>query len=66
MVHGTLHLLGFDHQDDAGAGAMEDLERACLAVLRIPDPYASEVAPDPDDQDLAARPRGAQHAWEAV
>jgi probable rRNA maturation factor len=62
VVHGTLHLLGFDHQDDAGARAMEDLERAILADLRVPDPYA----PDHDDEDVAARSSGGQHAREAV
>lgn len=62
VVHGTLHLLGFDHEDDAGARAMEDLERAILADLRVPDPYA----PDLDDQDVAARSSDAKHAQEAV
>jgi probable rRNA maturation factor len=62
VVHGTLHLLGFDHQDDAGARAMEDLERAILADLRVPDPYA----PDSDDEDIAAPSRGEHHAREAV
>jgi len=40
IVHGTLHLLGFDHIDDAEADAMEELERAALAKLGIDDPYA--------------------------
>lgn len=40
VVHGVLHLLGFDHQDDAEAEEMEALERAVLAALGIPDPYA--------------------------
>jgi probable rRNA maturation factor len=40
VVHGTLHLLGHDHEDDAEAEAMEALERAALARLAIPDPYA--------------------------
>jgi probable rRNA maturation factor len=62
VVHGTLHLLGFDHQNEAGAHAMEDLERAILADLRVPDPYA----PDDDDEDIAARSSGDQHAREAV
>jgi probable rRNA maturation factor len=62
VVHGTLHLLGFDHQDDAGAGAMEDLERAILADLLIPDPYVQ----DSDDEDIAAPSRGDHHAREAV
>lgn len=39
VVHGTLHLLGFDHQGDAEAEAMEDLERQILAGLGIADPY---------------------------
>jgi probable rRNA maturation factor len=65
-VHGTLHLLGFDHQDEAGARAMEDLERAILADLRIPDPYAPDSDPDPDDEGIAARSRGDHHAREAV
>ena len=38
-VHGFLHLLGYDHQSDAAADAMEDLERKILARLGIPDPY---------------------------
>jgi len=39
-VHGTLHLLGLDHVEDADAEAMEGLERQILAGLGIPDPYA--------------------------
>lgn len=39
-VHGTLHLLGFDHIDEAEAEAMEARERAILAGLGIADPYA--------------------------
>jgi probable rRNA maturation factor len=40
LVHGLLHLVGFDHQDDAEAAAMESLETAVLAELGIADPYA--------------------------
>lgn len=39
IVHGALHLIGFDHIDDVEAEAMEDLERAALAALGIDDPY---------------------------
>jgi len=39
-VHGFLHLLGQDHDDDRNAEAMEGLERAILARLGIADPYA--------------------------
>lgn len=40
-VHGVLHLLGYDHIGDDEAEAMEGLERAVLAGLGIPDPYAA-------------------------
>jgi probable rRNA maturation factor len=39
-VHGFLHLLGYDHQSDAEAAAMERLEVAILARLGVADPYA--------------------------
>jgi probable rRNA maturation factor len=38
-VHGFLHLLGYDHESEPEAEAMEQQERAILARLRIPDPY---------------------------
>ena len=40
VVHGALHLLGFDHINDDEAEEMEALERALLARLDIADPYA--------------------------
>ena len=40
VVHGTLHLLGYDHLDDLEAERMEQLERDALASLDIDDPYA--------------------------
>lgn len=40
IVHGLLHLLGYDHQGDAEAEAMEEIERAALASIGIDDPYA--------------------------
>jgi probable rRNA maturation factor len=39
-VHGFLHLIGYDHENDGDAEAMETLERQILAQLGIPDPYA--------------------------
>jgi len=39
VIHGTLHLLGYDHSDDAEAEAMEALETRLLAQLDIPAPY---------------------------
>jgi len=44
-VHGLLHLLGFDHEDDAMAQDMEALETAILATLGVPDPYAAQTTP---------------------
>ena len=40
-VHGVLHLLGWDHQDERDADCMEALERQILAGLGIEDPYLS-------------------------
>jgi probable rRNA maturation factor len=39
-VHGFLHLIGHDHEQDQDADAMESLEREILSQLGIPDPYA--------------------------
>ena len=39
-VHGALHLLGFDHVRETDAESMERRERAILAELGVPDPYA--------------------------
>jgi probable rRNA maturation factor len=43
-VHGFLHLAGHDHEADAEAAAMEQLERAILARLGVPDPYGAHDA----------------------
>jgi probable rRNA maturation factor len=40
VVHGVLHLLGYDHEDEEEAEIMEARERQILAKLGIPDPYA--------------------------
>lgn len=44
VAHGVLHLLGYDHIGDAEADEMEGLERAVLAGLGVPDPYAADRA----------------------
>jgi probable rRNA maturation factor len=49
LVHGVLHLLGYDHCSDAEAEAMEARERAILGRLDMPDPY--------DERDLALSAR---------
>ena len=43
-VHGFLHLIGYDHEKDDDAEAMEALEQQILAQLGIPDPYADRDA----------------------
>lgn len=45
VIHGCLHLLGYDHIEDAEAEEMEALERQLLAELGHPDPYA-ELSPE--------------------
>jgi probable rRNA maturation factor len=41
IVHGALHLLGYDHETDDEAEAMEAIEREILALRGVADPYAS-------------------------
>lgn len=41
VIHGVLHLIGFDHINDDEAEEMEALECAILSRLNIPDPYQS-------------------------
>lgn len=52
LIHGTLHLLGYDHIEPAQAARMEALESAILRELGFPTPY--EVPEDPDDQRSSA------------
>ena len=44
LVHGFLHLAGFDHEDDDDAEEMEALETEILASIGIADPYREAVA----------------------
>ena len=46
LVHGVLHLLGYDHVEDEDAALMERREVEILAALGVPDPYAEG---NPDD-----------------
>ncbi len=59
LVHGVLHLLGYNHDEDTAAHVMEDLERAILAGLGIPDPYAER---GPDELTPATASGVAPHA----
>lgn len=43
LVHGMLHLLGYDHESDDDAEVMEDFEREILETLDIKDPYLDEI-----------------------
>jgi probable rRNA maturation factor len=45
-VHGFLHLIGYDHENDGEAEEMETLETEILAQLGIPDPYADRERMD--------------------
>jgi probable rRNA maturation factor len=54
-VHGVLHLLGYDHQDEAEAASMETLEVQILTGLGYPDPY--QLAGSPDRTDAQADDR---------
>ena len=47
VIHGVLHLLGYDHLDDADADRMEAVERTILARLNIADPYAGDDHVEP-------------------
>jgi len=43
VVHGVLHLLGYDHQETADVDIMEGLEREVLASLNFTDPYEEGI-----------------------
>jgi probable rRNA maturation factor len=49
VVHGVLHLLGRDHEDDAEAEEMEAEEREILAQIGVTDPYAADSSVDGQD-----------------
>ncbi|MGQ9366261.1 rRNA maturation RNase YbeY [Azospirillum sp. ST 5-10] len=57
VVHGTLHLLGYDHEDDAEADEMERREVEVLAGLGVADPYAGAPPSGSSDPPLSTQPQ---------
>ncbi len=55
VIHGCLHLLGFDHIDDDEAEEMEALERTLLAELGYPDPYADDDSEEPHHSETPSK-----------
>ena len=53
LVHGALHLFGYDHLDDDGAREMETLEVRILASRGIGDPYEMQNRGSADDMPIA-------------
>ena len=49
MVHGTLHLLGFDHENDSDAAVMENLEIQILTDHGLANPYSDSVGESPQE-----------------
>jgi len=43
VIHGFLHIFGYDHINDKDAEIMENLERRSLAELGLPDPYQVQL-----------------------
>ena len=43
VIHGTLHLLGYDHIEDDEADEMESLEKVIMSSLGYPDPYQDDA-----------------------
>ncbi|RMQ96703.1 Endoribonuclease YbeY [Pseudomonas savastanoi pv. glycinea] len=55
VIHGCLHLLGYDHIDDEEAEEMEALERTLLEELGYPDPYADDEHDEPPHSAIPSK-----------
>lgn len=51
LIHGTLHLLGYDHIHDDEANVMEALETRLLAQLGFPNPYEEDASQDASEKE---------------
>jgi probable rRNA maturation factor len=60
VVHGVLHLLGYDHETEPDAADMEGVEVAALAALGIPDPYRSARSGRPSPAEEPPQPAAAR------
>jgi probable rRNA maturation factor len=58
-VHGYLHLIGYDHQDDAQANAMEALESKIMMRMQLPDPWQDSDKDTDKDHEAARKQSGA-------
>ncbi len=56
VVHGLLHLLGYNHETEAEASAMEALETRVLVRLGVADPYATDAGAEIQDLRKPAAP----------
>lgn len=54
VVHGVLHLIGYDHEEESEALIMEGLEREILAGLGFPDPYRDDESTVDDARRVGA------------
>ncbi|RMR59554.1 Endoribonuclease YbeY [Pseudomonas cichorii] len=55
VIHGCLHLLGYDHIDDEEAEEMEALERTLLEELGYPDPYADDESAEHQPSETTSK-----------
>lgn len=61
VIHGYLHLQGYDHQTDDEAAIMEALERGALAAMGRHDPYGERG--EPAGRTIDPDPHGRDRAW---